>query len=70
MERFTLGANLKPPFVRSNCSVELYTVTCIYMNISVVILPRNTELDNSLRDYHSLKKGNLLIHPDVHLQPT
>ena len=32
-------------FVRPDCTVELYTITTVYMNFAVVVYPGNTEAD-------------------------
>ncbi len=47
--------------VRTDSRVELYSVACVYLNLSVVIYPRNSELDLSLRVYKSLKKSSLSV---------
>ena len=47
----------KSSLVRSDRAVELYAVPCIYMYLSVIIHPRNTELKLSLRLCQSFKKS-------------
>ena len=47
----------KTSFVWSDRTVELYTVSCINLYLSVIIYPRNTEFDLSFRLYKSLKKS-------------
>ena len=36
-------------FVRSNCVIKLYTVTCVYLYLTIVINPCHTELELSVR---------------------
>jgi glutamate dehydrogenase (NADP+) len=40
--------------VRSNCIVELYTESSVYLNLSIVIYPRNAEHDLTIRLCNSL----------------
>ena len=47
----------KSAFIRSYCTAELYAVSCINLNLSVVIYPRNTELNLSFRFDESFKKS-------------
>ena len=47
----------KTSLVWSNCTVELYTVSCVNLYLTLVIYPRYTELKLSLRLYKSLKKS-------------
>ena len=47
----------KSPLVRSDGTVKLYTVTCIDMDLSIVIYPRYAELELSLRLYKSFQKS-------------
>ena len=35
--------------VRADCGVELATEAAVYLNLAVVVYPRNTELDHTLR---------------------
>ena len=37
----------KSALVRSDCTVELYTVTLVYLNLSIVIYPRYAERNNT-----------------------
>ena len=46
----------KTSFIWSDRTVELYTVTCVHMYLSVIINPRNTELDLAFRLYQPFKK--------------
>ena len=39
----------KTSLVRSDSAIELYTVTYIYLNLSFIVYPRNTELNLTLR---------------------
>ena len=45
----TDGCRRRPPFVRSDCRVKLATEAAVYLNLAVVVYPRNTELDHTLR---------------------
>ena len=62
----------KTALVRSDRTVELYTISFIYLNNTVVINPRNTEGDNSFRLNKALQKGNtavfLLIFVDYYFK--
>ena len=44
----------KTALVRSNCTIELYTVALVYMNLACIINPRNAEHNNALRLNHTL----------------
>ncbi len=46
-------------FVRANGTVELYAVADVYMYLTVVVCPRNTESDDALRLYKALDKLSL-----------
>lgn len=43
-------------FVRTNGTVELNAIADIYMYFAVVVCPRNTESDDTLRLYKTLDK--------------
>ena len=47
--------------VRSNCGIELYAETIVYVNLTLVIYPGNAEQDLSLGSGDSLKKCILTI---------
>ena len=47
--------------VGSDCAVELYTEAAVDLNLAVTIDPGNTELNNALRLYETLKKACFLI---------
>ena len=47
--------------IRSDRTVELYTETVIYLNLPLIIYPRNTELDNSFRNGQSLQQSIFFI---------
>ena len=49
----------KSSLVRSDCRVELYSVTIVYLNLSLIINPGNAEKDLSLGSGDSLKKSFL-----------
>ena len=47
--------------IRSDGGVELYTETTVYLYLTLIIQPRNTECDDTLRLYHSFHEGLCLI---------
>ena len=47
--------------VRSDCTVELYTVAFIYLNLTIVIYPRNLEGNDSLRLNEALEQADCTI---------
>ena len=47
--------------VRSDCTVELYTVTGIYLNLTFIVNPWYTEFELSFRIYHSFQKSILSV---------
>ena len=51
----------KTTLVRSDSVVELYTVTGVDLNLSLVIYPRNTEFDLSVRLAQTLQQSFLAI---------
>ena len=44
-------------FIWSNCTVKLYTVSCINLNLTFIIYPRYAEFDLSFRLNKSFKKS-------------
>ena len=51
----------KTALVRSDRAVELYAVSAVDLNLSVVIGPRNTEFDLALRLGQTLKQGEFSV---------
>ena len=51
----------KSSFVRSDCTVELYTITFVYLYVTLIIYPRNLEGDNSLRLYKTLQDTSFAV---------
>ena|SRR5699024_2089649 len=51
----------KTALVRSDGTVELHAVTFVYLNVAVVICPRNTEGNDSLRLYQTLKNSQFTV---------
>ena len=47
--------------VRSNCAVELYTVTFVDLYLAIVIYPRNLERNDALRLYQTLKQADCSV---------
>ena len=47
--------------VRTDCTVELNAVALVYVNLTVVVNPRNAEADCSLGLNESLKQACLLV---------
>ena len=47
--------------VRSDCAVELYTVAFIYLNLTIIIYPRNLEGNNTLRLNETLEQADCTI---------
>ena len=45
--------------VRADGTVKLYAVSVVYLNLSLIIYPGNTEHDNALRSGQTLQKGIL-----------
>ena len=48
-------------FVRSDCTVKLYTISGVYMSLSFIVYPRHTEFDLTLWLYHSLQKSDFSV---------
>jgi hypothetical protein len=46
--------------VRTECGVELNTVSAVYLDLSLIILPCDTELDNTLRNGGHFQSGFVL----------
>ena len=51
----------KSALVRSDSTVELYSVTLIYLNLSIVIYPRYTERNNTLWLSETLQYTSLAV---------
>ena len=51
----------KTSLVRSDCTVELYTVSFVDLYVPVVIDPRNTERDDSFWLYQTLQDGKAAV---------
>ncbi len=47
----------KTTLVRSQCRIELYTVSSIDLNLILIVFPDDTELDDTLRDGGDLERG-------------
>ena len=47
----------KTSLVRTDGAVELYAVSVVYLNLSLVIYPGNTEHDDTLRSGQTLQKS-------------
>ena len=47
----------KTSFVRSDCTVELYTISFVYMCLALIIYPRYTEHNNSFRLNDTLQQS-------------
>ena len=53
------GVQSQTALVRTDCGVELYTITSVDLNLAVVVNPGYTEHDLTLRLYDSLKDASL-----------
>ena len=51
----------KTSLVRSDCTVELYTIALVYLNLALIIYPRNTEGNDALRLNQTLQNAKLTI---------
>ena len=48
-------------FVWSDCTVELYTITFVYLYNTFIVYPRNSERDDSFRLNKTFQNGKLAV---------